>query len=693
MPIRVSAKIKPFVDDAFKLIDAVDIDGEIGIDQVVAAIRDGSIVLPDETTGVLPDAGLAANQGRIAVSGNHILQSIDHGAVDKVVVFKRYGPTRVVLTGEPSRSSQEDNFQGAFNAPPDISAYDASDFLWDRGSQIWLFKQNQNDATWRGFGGPAGFAHGSLYADEDTAARHVTELGKVYVIGQGSGQHVFIVSSFTAATDENWQWDPLGISYADVTAAVAAHNTATDAHNDIRSSLSTAEDRLDALNALQIEPYDSTATYSRGSANSIVTHANGLFIYISATERSSGHDPDTQPGYWLELSEGVAYEVISTGSHRIAARTLVVNGDNDNVYLCTTTQTTPRDLAYIQAQSENVGGSFILLNGSGTGGGFTLRQGTAAPGSSLGDDGDWYLRTSNGQWYEKVSGAWVSRYTDQVGMAGGGLSAVSTSSSLTGDGTSSDPLDIADGGVATANLADDAVTGDKIADNTIHGGALIDGTIATGKIGDAQVTGDKLSNNAVSTGKVADDAITEAKIADGAVDTAQLADDAVTQTKLAEFSVVTAKLANAQVTTAKLADDAVTGDKLADNAAGEGKVPIDNTLQFDGSGNLGVEISTVIDLLDEDIRYYSTDTTREDARQASKGIVFLDTSRYAKRIHSVEWDFEGDGVGHNYTTFFVRIDSNDDIDFVYGESETLFNRRNLGHPPVRFRFQRLADTR
>ena len=191
----------------------------------------------------------------------------------------------------------------------------------------------------------------------------------------------------------------------------------------------------------------------------------------------------------------------------------------------------------------------------------------------------------------------------------------------------------------------------KIADNTIHGGALIDGTIPTGKIGDAQVTGDKLSTNAVSTGKVADDAITQAKIADDAVDTAQIADGAVTQTKLAEFSVVTEKIANNQVTTAKLADDAVTTAKLADNAAGAGKVPIDNTLEFDGSGNLGVEISTVIDLLDEDIRYYSDDTTREDAHQASKGIVFLDTSRYAKRIHSVEWDFEGDGVGHNYTTF------------------------------------------
>ena len=249
-----------------------DLIGDIGLDQVVAAILEGSIILPDETTGVLPDAGLEANQGRIAVSGNHILQSVDHGAVDQVVTFKRYGPTRVVLTGEPARTSQEDNYQGDFAAPPDISNYDASDFLWDEGSQIWLFKQNQNDATWRGFGGPAGFAHGSLYSTEALAAQHVSETGKVYIIGQGSGQHVFIVTTYTAATDENWQWDPLGVTLGDVQTAIAAHNIATDAHNDIRSDISTAEDRLDALNALQIEPYDSTATYSRGSANSIVTH-------------------------------------------------------------------------------------------------------------------------------------------------------------------------------------------------------------------------------------------------------------------------------------------------------------------------------------------------------------------------------------------------------------------------------------
>ena len=83
---------------------------------------------------------------------------------------------------------------------------------------------------------------------------------------------------------------------------------------------------------------------------------------MSSVERSANHDPGLFPGYWLRLSEGVAYEVITQGAHRIAARTIIVNGDNDRVYLCTTTQTTPRDLAYIHAQAQSVGGAFIWLN-------------------------------------------------------------------------------------------------------------------------------------------------------------------------------------------------------------------------------------------------------------------------------------------------------------------------------------------
>ena len=682
--LYTEGKIKPAIQNG-KVADFVDIDGLVGINQVVAALRDGSIILPDETTGNLPDPSM--NQGRFALTDSGVALSRNH-SVDAVVTFKLFGPDRVVAAGEAAISSKEMLYRGVvLNTvnPPPVADADVGAYYWSISGQVWLHKSSSIQTAWQESnhpGAPLVF-NSFIYGTEAEAANHVHGVGNwqpngrsVAIIGHGNGQLAYVLTAYTAPITDNWQWDPLGITQADIQAHIAQHNTATDAHddirteidtdisthntatnahNDIRSSLSTAEDRLDALNAVEIEPYDLTATYSRGSANSIVTHSGGLYIYISATERSSNHDPDTQPGYWLELSEGVTYTVLDNNSYRFSARTLVIFDDTDETYLCTTTQTTPRNKAYIRTEAASIGGAFIHLNGTGS-------AGTTVAANPSGTDGDTLTRIT-------IDG---TNYNLPAPM-GGGLSSVTSDATLAGSGTSGSPLGVADDGISTAKIADDAVTGDKIADNTIHGGALIDGTIPTGKIGDDQVTGDKLSDNAVSTGKVANDAITQDKIADdavgadqlddGSVTTAKIADDAVTQTKLAEFSVVTEKIANLQVTSGK----------LAANAAGEGKVPIDNTLQFDGSGNLGVEISTVIDLLDEDIRYYSTDTTREDARQASKGVVFLDTSRYAKRIHSVEWDFEGDGVGHNYTTFFVGIDNNDDISFIYGESETLFN--------------------
>ena len=51
--------------------------------------------------------------------------------------------------------------------------------------------------------------------------------------------------------------------------------------------------------------------------------------------------------------------------------------------------------------------------------GFTMRSDAGAPAQALGDDGDWYINRTTGGFYEKVSGAWELRYTDQVGAAGG----------------------------------------------------------------------------------------------------------------------------------------------------------------------------------------------------------------------------------------------------------------------------------
>ena len=114
------------------------------------------------------------------------------------------------------------------------------------------------------------------------------EVGDVFIIGNGSGQHAFIVTSFTAATDEEWRWDPIGLTLGDVASAVGQHNEATDSHDDIRTEINTdvtahdgsntahnsirsliaaTEDRLDAIDVrdiVEIAAYASDATYSRG---------------------------------------------------------------------------------------------------------------------------------------------------------------------------------------------------------------------------------------------------------------------------------------------------------------------------------------------------------------------------------------------------------------------------------------------
>ena len=66
---------------------------------------------------------------------------------------------------------------------------------------------------------------------------------------------------------------------------------------------------------------------------------------------------------------------------------------------------------------QNLADGLTTLKTNG-GGGFTLHQGATSPADTLGAEGDWYLNTADGSWYDKVSGAWVIRYTDQLGAAG-----------------------------------------------------------------------------------------------------------------------------------------------------------------------------------------------------------------------------------------------------------------------------------
>ena len=127
--------------------------------------------------------------------------------------------------------------------------------------------------------------------------------------------------------------------------------------------------------------------------------------------------------------------------------------------------------------------------------------------------------------------------------------------------------EITDLNVTTGKLAADAVTGAKIADDSIDSEHYVDGSIDTAHIGASQVTTAKIADLNVTTAKIAADAVTGAKIADDAIDSEHYADG----------SIDTAHIADDQVTQAKIADDAVGADQLASDAVVSASI-VDGTI-------------------------------------------------------------------------------------------------------------------
>ena len=124
--------------------------------------------------------------------------------------------------------------------------------------------------------------------------------------------------------------------------------------------------------------------------------------------------------------------------------------------------------------------------------------------------------------------------------------------------------------VFTATDADEA---NEIASTlTTQGDILIHGASTFDRVGigtAAQVLRVNSSATApewgqVATAGIADDAITAAKIATGAVGADEIAANAVGASELADDAVDTAAIVNLAVTTGKLADSAVTSAKIAD---------------------------------------------------------------------------------------------------------------------------------
>ena len=83
------------------------------------------------------------------------------------------------------------------------------------------------------------------------------------------------------------------------------------------------------------------------------------------------------------------------------------------------------------------------------------------------------------------------------------------------------------GVVSTANLANNAVTGDKIAADSIGGRQITSGGVGTTNLADNAITTDKINTDAVENDKLADDAVDTDNLVDDAVDTDKVAEDAI----------------------------------------------------------------------------------------------------------------------------------------------------------------------
>ena len=138
----------------------------------------------------------------------------------------------------------------------------------------------------------------------------------------------------------------------------------------------------DGRGSLKIEAYSSTATYSRGSANSVVTHDNKVWVYVS-TQRNTNHDPEQFPQYWWKIDTPIRvlnHDSATTAHWRSGDFFLTETGE-----LRMATATISASPADIIADHTGADQEFLWLNEPGGGSGTTV---TANPSGTDGDGPD-----------------------------------------------------------------------------------------------------------------------------------------------------------------------------------------------------------------------------------------------------------------------------------------------------------------
>ena len=160
---------------------------------------------------------------------------------------------------------------------------------------------------------------------------------------------------------------------------------------------------------------------------------------------------------------------------------------------------------------------------------------------------------------------------------------------------SSGTITIKDGGIVTAELADDAVTSAKIADDAVVTASIADDAITSALIADDAVVTAAIADDAITGALIADDAIDSEHYTDGSIDTAHLANDAVTGAKIADDAIDSEHYTDASIDFAHIQNVAA-NSILARNANSSGvlsEVALTNTqiLIGDGTGFTAAALS------------------------------------------------------------------------------------------------------
>lgn len=212
-------------------------------------------------------------------------------------------------------------------------------------------------------------------------------------------------------------------------------------------------------------------------------------------------------------------------------------------------------------------------------------DGTTVDLSDYMDDTDSLAALSciDGKIVKRTSGSWAcgddnnTTYSAGTGIAIDGSNVISSSL-----GTSVDSAEIVDGTIATADVADGAITNVKLATSSL---TVTAGTGLTGG-GTVSLGGTVTLNLASDFGS----SIDSSEITDGTVATADLATGAVTSNTIADGTIATIDLAGGSVTAAKLANCSSDGQILKYTTASGWACAADTDTDTTYSAGTGIAI-------------------------------------------------------------------------------------------------------